>query len=368
MHIVQCLTQNDLGGGQVAVFNLVQGFRRWYPQVQFTVVLPPRGIFVERFRDLGVAVREFPLNRIHLSKLSLRNSFLQGLFPDVIHSHGKGAGLYVRSISRRRLAARRFHSYHGFHPPNVLGASSLYLILESYLLRNTDRVISVSPSEAEEVRRRFPHSSEKVALVPNVVNPRQILHEAKTPLSPTLHAYLLLNKGNAIVTMIARDDAVKDYPLAIASAQRLLDEKKKVAFVFIGVSGSNGYFQSLRNSFPSRVLGLTQYETPAAVINKSDLVLLTSKKEGLPFVLQEALCLGKPVVATNVEGTRDLVRHGVNGLLCERTVESVSRTIMDLVESRTLQAKLSQGARRFSKTLNPRAWVQRYFNLYSGKE
>ena len=52
-----------------------------------------------------------------------------------------------------------------------------------------------------------------------------------------------------------------------------------------------------------------------SLIAKADAVILTSKKEGLPRGLLEAMALQKPVVATDVQGTRELVVNGVTGIL-----------------------------------------------------
>jgi glycosyltransferase involved in cell wall biosynthesis len=48
---------------------------------------------------------------------------------------------------------------------------------------------------------------------------------------------------------------------------------------------------------------------------KSDIAVLTSEKEGIPRGLMEAMALGKPVIATDVPGTNELVVHGETGLL-----------------------------------------------------
>ncbi len=52
-------------------------------------------------------------------------------------------------------------------------------------------------------------------------------------------------------------------------------------------------------------------------VNSADCVVLPSYREGSPRSLMEAACLAKPIVTTNVAGCRQVVEHGVNGLLCE---------------------------------------------------
>src|SRR4029077_18843448 len=53
------------------------------------------------------------------------------------------------------------------------------------------------------------------------------------------------------------------------------------------------------------------------VLADSDIAVLTSRREGIPRAVLEAMASGLPVVATRVPGTREAVRHGKTGLLVE---------------------------------------------------
>ena len=69
------------------------------------------------------------------------------------------------------------------------------------------------------------------------------------------------------------------------------------------------------------------------VIAQADCVVLPSYREGLPRVLLEAAAMGKPVVATDVPGCRQVVRHGSTGLLCEsRSSFSLARAMLAIVD------------------------------------
>jgi glycosyltransferase involved in cell wall biosynthesis len=66
-------------------------------------------------------------------------------------------------------------------------------------------------------------------------------------------------------------------------------------------------------------------------INNSDCVCLPSYREGTPRSLLEAAALGKPLIATDVPGCRQVVRDGYNGFLCDvRSSESLARTMLKL--------------------------------------
>ena len=70
-----------------------------------------------------------------------------------------------------------------------------------------------------------------------------------------------------------------------------------------------------RRELDDRVLVLGQRDDVPAVLATSDLLLLSSRQEGLPVAVMEAFALGVPVVSTAVGGVPEAVRDGVEGLL-----------------------------------------------------
>jgi len=93
--------------------------------------------------------------------------------------------------------------------------------------------------------------------------------------------------------------------------------------------------------FPGRVDGIERY------YRASDLFVLSSKVEGLPNALLEAMATGLPVVATRVGGVPDVVRDGENGLLAvPGEPSSLARGIAALLGDETLRASLGAAAAR----------------------
>jgi glycosyltransferase involved in cell wall biosynthesis len=74
---------------------------------------------------------------------------------------------------------------------------------------------------------------------------------------------------------------------------------------------------------------------------------LASRFEGLPYSLIEALAVGVPVVATDVTGTRDVVRHGETGLLAPAgDVEGLAEHVLSLLAEPTRGAAMASAGRK----------------------
>ena len=364
MHVVQCLTHSGVGGGQAVVFTLVKLLKHAHPELKLAVILPPGGQYVGRFQQLGVQVVEFPCDKISPVSILQFYKLQSTLKADVIHSHGKGAGFYSRIIPGKHLKARRIHSHHGFHPPKGFSRKRLYMLLERFLSSRMDCLVAVSESEANEVGRLFPLAARKITTIGNIVDRDEILGHSKDEPGRDVQDFLFRNDASFVVTMIGRDDPIKNYPLAFESCRLLIKRRREVAFMFVGIDNNVKKFDRVKSLHPESVLGIPFSDNTPPLVQRSDVLLITSKKEGSPLAVLEAFSLGKPVVGTNVEGIRDLVVHGHNGLLCEQSPESIADSLEQLMNNKELYNKLSRNALQTAGHMDKRAWTEKYYQLY----
>ena len=79
----------------------------------------------------------------------------------------------------------------------------------------------------------------------------------------------------------------------------------------------------------------------------ADVFVLPSLWEGLPYVLVEAAALGKPIVATDIDGVREVVRSGETGVLVPpRDPGRLAAALILLLRDQDLAGKLGERARR----------------------
>ncbi|MBX7043460.1 MAG: glycosyltransferase [Ignavibacteria bacterium] len=74
-------------------------------------------------------------------------------------------------------------------------------------------------------------------------------------------------------------------------------------------------------------------------------IIISSKSEGLPLVVSEALRFGAPLITTDVGGIRDVIQNNVNGLIIESSVQSLRNAIERLTEDEELSRKLSENGK-----------------------
>jgi len=110
-----------------------------------------------------------------------------------------------------------------------------------------------------------------------------------------------------------------------------------------------------------------------AVLGHAAVVVLPSYREGLPVSLLEAAACGKPIIATDVPGCREVVRHRVNGLLVPpRNAMALADAITILLENRELRNELGHRGREmvvkeFSSTLVIQQTLALYYELLHGR-
>jgi len=138
------------------------------------------------------------------------------------------------------------------------------------------------------------------------------------------------------VGMISELVPNKGIPFAIRASENLMHSG--VPFVLL-IIGSGELEEPLRAQIERRGLGkhvrLLGYIPRAATLMRAfDLFILSSRKEGLPYVLLEAGLASLPVVATDIPGVTDIIDDGVSGALCpsndyERFADSISGLLED---------------------------------------
>lgn len=278
----------------------------------------------------------------------LRRLIRNGRF-DVVHAHSSKAGLIARLAAFNNGLQRSV-----VYTPHALATniSRAFWIAEWFLGKLTDRVIAVSDSEAESIVASGVVPRAKVAVVYNGIAPAV---NAEPP-----------PKGKQVLT-IGRLSPQKDPDLFLEIARRVAHLDPDTVFSWVG---DGDQVESLRNEV--RRLGLSDRiefhgRAPAILphLARCTMVLSTSRYEGFPYALLEAMAAGRPVVATNVTGNRDAVVSGVTGYLFPRDEpEIAARLIVELGRDRDRLIAMGAAAGERAREFTTERMAQRTLRVY----
>ena len=169
------------------------------------------------------------------------------------------------------------------------------------------RVTAVSDASADGVRRH--HFAPAVEIVPPGVDVEALSRAARE--LPATH----VSERRPRVVCVARHFPVKGVDVLVEAFPRVLEQFPGAGLVLVG--GGPDHAALVARCEELGIAGAVDFtgrqHNPAAYIGLSDLVVLPSRREGLPVAALEALALQRAVVATDVGGTPDVVRPGETG-------------------------------------------------------
>lgn len=161
-------------------------------------------------------------------------------------------------------------------------------------------------------------------------------------------------KNDNILLSVGRINPVKGFEIIIESLPSVIKKFPDVILRIVGSVDDEEYLQKLKTT-ASRVnceknvefIGPVPYSKIGELYNSSTIFILTSKDEGQPNVLVEAMACGKPVIATPVGAILDVINDGVNGFIVkENQHETLSKKIINLLEDKALREKIGEAAQK----------------------
>jgi glycosyltransferase involved in cell wall biosynthesis len=236
--------------------------------------------------------------------------------PAIIHTHTMTAGalgrmagaLYnIEARLRRRPRARLVHTFHGhvFHGYFSRRGSQLLVLVERTLARLSDRIVAVSDAIARDLSDRYaicPRA--KVAVVPLGFDFGWV--QRLDSCAGDVRKQYAIPPGATVVALVGRMTGIKNHTMLLAGMRRL--RRPDLYAVLVGDGELRADIErAVGAAGLSEQVILTGWERDHARIYADvDIVCLTSRNEGTPVALIEAMAAGKPFVATRVGGVGDL--------------------------------------------------------------
>ena len=324
IRVVRVFSRLNIGGPSIHVILLTAGLDKRGYRTRLVVgqetpregnmlsLAADKGVRCEAMAGLGREIRPVADLRAFLGLVRLIRDFR----PAIVHTHTAKAGLLGRLAARLAGVPVVIHTFHGHVLRGYFGPAptAVFRRIERALGRLADALVAVSEAVKADLVELGVAERSRIRVVPLGLD----LEPFTGPLPRgALRAAGRVPRDATLVGLVGRLVPIKDVPTLLACAAELRPTHPGVHFALVG-DGEE------REALEARVRGMGLAETvhffgwrqdTPAVYGDLDLVVNCSRNEGTPVALIEAMAAGRPVIATRVGGTPDLLGDDERGRL-----------------------------------------------------
>jgi N-acetylgalactosamine-N,N'-diacetylbacillosaminyl-diphospho-undecaprenol 4-alpha-N-acetylgalactosaminyltransferase len=224
------------------------------------------------------------------------------------------------------------------HSRNLVSYLPKNKFLAQLLYKNCNKMIVVSKSIEQEIKKQFPNKT-----IVQLYNPIAIAQvEELSNISNKLDFEYILAVGSMNKNVKQFDHLIECYSNSILP-------ENNIKLVILGEGKLKQKWIDLAKSFnqETNIVFEGNVQNPYSYYKKALFSVLTSKYEGMPMVLIESLACGTPVVAYNCDsGPSEIIIHNQNGLLIEnQNKEAMTKGMNELIENKNLYLHCKSNAK-----------------------
>lgn len=358
--IAHVLPSFGLGGQERVALRLAAEQRMGgHRALAVSLAPPPEGVLADEFRRAGIETLTVPKQGRGLDfslPARLAGEFRRNSVT-VVHAHNPQPLIYA-ALAGKAVGATVVYTCHG---QSSLAPGRLWLTRLASLA--IDAYVGVSPLIVERARRHHQCPETKLRIIENGVDLTAFRPDADA--RREVRAELGLPERAWVVGTVGRLVPDKNPELLLRAALPLLGSD--VRLVFAGDGPLYPALQALAARHPAgrwvSFLGV-RHDVPR-VLAGFDAFALSSRTEGLPLALLEAMAVGLPIVATAVGGVPDVVRDGWSARLVSAADEAALReALAQLRNHPTVAAEMGRCAREESRRFAAATMTSRYLDLY----
>lgn len=277
--------------------------------------------------------------------------------PDIVHTHmakagslGRLAGVLYNATRQSQDPVRLVHTYHGHVFEGYFASSStrFFVAIERFLAKRTDALIAISPRIKAALLGTYHIGSEKqIHVIPLGFDLDRLL-SIDAERRRAARVDLQIAEGSIVVTTVGRLTAVKRQSLFLEIAQRLATSSNRFEFLVVGDGELRPHLEQLaaRLKIAKRVRFLGWRGDLETIYGATDVFVLTSRNEGTPVALIEAMAAGVSCVSTDVGGVRDVIIDATCGMAVRSAdVDVMAEAVASLARSPSAREQMGLQAR-----------------------
>jgi glycosyltransferase involved in cell wall biosynthesis len=185
----------------------------------------------------------------------------------------------------------------------------------------------------------------KATLIGNGIDTQAVISRVQSTDRAAVRREFGIEDDVTLIIMVARLELYKGHLLLLNALRQIVSSTDhKIAALLVGIGKDRPLIEEEVNRLGlQEVVQFTGYrqDVPNLLI-ASDISVLPSRYEGIPRALMESMALGIPVIATDVPGSRTLIRSGENGILVKYDdVPELAAAIRTMIETPGLASRLA---------------------------
>jgi len=373
--IVRVIARMNIGGPawQVSVLTRHLGKPSFDSTLVCGTVEPSEADFLE-LRDPDLEVTRLPSMRRSVRFLGdLWTLFalvrlMRRIKPDLVHTHTTKAGVLGRLAALLSGVPLRVHTFHGhvlsgYFSPTVTAA---IVRLERLLARATSSLVAVGSQVRDDLLASgVGEAQQYVVIPPGVEDPKHLDNQqSRTSLGLPTDGLLVVYVGR--LSEIKRvDRLVAAWRIVLQNLSKPSLDSPRPMLVIVGDGELRTQIEPLVTDLSDSVRFLGWQSNLSPVYAAADIAVLTSDNEGTPVSLIEASMEGVPCVTTDVGSVRDVVVHGVTGLVVATEPGAVADALSTLLSNEEMRRRFGEAAAAHAtQSFSVAKLVQNHRDLY----
>ncbi len=352
MKIIQIIPRLGMGGAETMCENLSTELMKSGNEVIIISLSNDRTPISKRLEKNGIPVLYLgKKNGLDIKTIIKLRKVLKKEKPDIIHSHTHALKYCV--IADLFLHHKKIHTVHSI-------ASKESTKIDQKLNKIFFKVNKVVPVALSELVKKtiidcYRLDADNIPVVFNGCPIEKCIVKDSYTLGEKVN---IIHVGSLI--------ELKNHKAMIDAITLLHKEYPNVCITFVGdgilKSELEKYINERNCSSYIKLHGLST--DVYSLLGNSDIFILPSLYEGLPMSIIEAMGTGLPIVASNVGGIPDMIKHQCNGLLCDPSVNSIYEALLKFIISQEFRETCGISARESSYAFSCQKMCANYVKLY----
>lgn len=348
MKILHVITSLSTGGAEHLLVDLLPRLRDMGHIVEVAIFDSNRTTFYEKIEQAGIKIHGFSekegvYNIKHIYRLK---KLMKGF--DIVHTHNTACQMFaaigkpknVKLVTTEHSTSTRRRKYKIFHP------------IDCWMYRQYDKIICIS-EPSEENLRNYIGNKYPITTIHNGIDVGRFALAQKIDLGLP---------GCTVLTMVAGFRYEKDQPTLIKAMQHL---PKNYHLQLVGDGERRSEFEKLIKelNLEKRVHLLGIRSDIPQILRSSDVIVMSSHREGLSLSNVEGMSSGNPFVASDVEGLREVTK-GYGVLFPHGDDKALATIIQKLSDDKEYRQKIASKCLERAKMFDIQKMVDSYNNVY----